>query len=111
MPMNNINTNTENTKNNKLISQIPRAHSVTATLTSTLPIDGWIKTCIKCGQPTSRSFVVYKYKYDRIYNCYYCKDCVKDKHDINDDMIKKITNKEIQIYEKRLSLSKTKNDL
>ena len=46
----------------------------------TLPKNGWIHSCINCNAPTSRTF---KYFYDhKIYTCFFCKDCLYNKKDI-----------------------------
>lgn len=46
-----------------------------------LPNYGWIHPCLICNEPTSR---IFKYFYNKkIYNCVFCKDCLKNSKYIN----------------------------
>ena len=59
--------------------------SVSEKFTSSLPENGWIKSCLKCKWPTSR---IFKFFYEhQVYNCYFCKNCVTLSKDILDDKL------------------------
>lgn len=70
--------------------------SLNATLTDTLPINGWIKPCLICSMPTSKTYTYFKSS--KLYNCYLCKDCY-NKHTSIASM-----NKYIKKYIKRLKI-------
>jgi len=85
--------------NTTFANSVQNATSLHATLTKSLPVNGWIKPCIICSAPTSKCYYIFEDL--ELYNCYFCKDCLKHEQHLGNSQFGFIVNKEIRL-QKRL---------
>lgn len=74
---------------------IPAPISLNATLTTSLPAEGWIKPCLLCTAPTSKCYVIFES--GKLYKCHFCKDCFKYNNSINEPKYSYVIRKEINV--------------
>jgi hypothetical protein len=86
---------------NKINTHFANSTSLHATLTNSLPANGWIKPCLICSAPTSKCYLVFEEL--ELYNCYFCKDCLQYPSNLGRQQYTFIIQKDI-LLQKRLGV-------
>ena len=78
-------------------SSLPEPITLNATLTKSLPVEGWIKPCLLCTAPTSKFYIVFES--GKLYKSHFCNNCFNNNNNIREPKYSYVIRKEINLYE------------